>query len=69
MQPHINTSMDMRTDFTITIDNNELCFKAETWQEAMKQFLLHLNNSGFTVDSSRLDRLVELATSGSVTVK
>jgi len=61
--------MDMRTDFTITIDNNELCFKAETWQEAMKQFLLHLNNSGFTVDATRLDRLVELATSGSVTVK
>jgi hypothetical protein len=61
--------MDMRTDFTITIDNNELCFKAETWQEAMKQFLLHLNNSGFTVDPTRLDRLVELATSGSVTVK
>jgi len=61
--------MDMRTDFIITIDNNELCFKAETWQEAMKQFLLHLNNSGFTVDATRLDRLVELATSGSVTVK
>lgn len=61
--------MDMRSDFTITIDNKELCFKAETWQEAMKQFLLHLNNSGFSVDSNRLDRLVELATSGSVTVK
>ena len=61
--------MDMRTDFTITIDNNEHTFKAETWQEAMKQFLTHLNKSGFEIDPSRLDRLVELATSGSVTVK
>ena len=69
MQPHINNSMDMRTDFTITVDNNELSFKAETWQEAMKQFLAHLGKNGFEIDSSRLDRLVELATSGSVTVK
>ena len=61
--------MDMRTDFVVQVDNNEHTFKAETWQEAMQQFLLHLNNSGFTVDPSRLDRLVELATSGSITVK
>lgn len=61
--------MDMRTDFIIQVDDNQHNFKAETWQEAMKQFLLHLNNSGFTVDATRLDRLVELATSGSVTVK
>jgi mannitol/fructose-specific phosphotransferase system IIA component (Ntr-type) len=61
--------MDMRTDFTITVDNNELNFKAETWQEAMKQFLAHLNKNGFEIDANRLDRLVELATSGSVTVK
>ena len=61
--------MDMRTDFTILVDNNELSFKAETWQEAMQHFLLHLNNSGFEIDPSRLERLVELATSGGVTVK
>lgn len=61
--------MDMRTDFIITVDNNELSFKAETWQEAMKQFLTHLDKNGFEIDPSRLDRLVELATSGSVTVK
>lgn len=59
----------MRTDFIITVDNNELSFKAETWQEAMKQFLTHLDKNGFEIDPSRLDRLVELATSGSVTVK
>ena len=61
--------MDMRTDFTITVNNNEHTFKAETWQEAMQQFLLHLNNSGFDIDAGRIERLVELATSGSVTVK
>jgi len=61
--------MDMRTDFIITVDNNELSFKAETWQEAMKQFLVHLDKNGFEIDPNRLDRLVELATSGSVTVK
>jgi len=59
----------MRTDFTIVVDSNELKFKAETWQEAIQQFLLHLNNNGFTIDPGRLERIVELATSGSVTVK
>ena len=61
--------MDMRTDFIIQVDDNQHNFKAETWQEAMQQFLLHLNKSGFEIDPNRLDRLVELATSGSVTVK
>ena len=61
--------MDMRTDFVVQVDNNEHTFKAETWQEAMQQFLLHLNNSGFDIDAGRIERLVELATSGSVTVK
>ena len=61
--------MDMRTDFTIMVNNNKHTFKAETWQEAMQQFLLHLNKNGFEINNSRLDRLVELATSGSVTVK
>jgi len=59
----------MRTDFVVKVDNNEYPFKAETWQEAMQQFLLHLNNSGFDIDAGRLERLVELASSGSVTVK
>ena len=61
--------MDMRTDFIIQVDDNQQTFKAETWQEAMQQFLLHLNNSGFDIDAGRLERLVELATSGSITVK
>ena len=61
--------MDMRTDFIIQVDDNQHTFKAETWQEAMQQFLLHLNSSGFDIDSARVDRLVELATSGTVTVK
>ena len=61
--------MDMRTDFVVQVDNNQYKFKAETWQEAMQQFLLHLNESGFNIDTGRLDRLVELASSGSVTVK
>ena len=59
----------MRSDFKITINDNEFEFKVETWQEAVNQFLQSLNKSGFTIDSSRQERLVELATSGSVTVK
>ena len=61
--------MDMRTDFSINIDGNEFEFKAETWQEAMNNFLSALNDSGFVIDESRQERLVELATSGSVTVR
>lgn len=61
--------MDMRSDFAIKINNNEFEFKAETWQEAMSQLLKAMNNSGFDIDESRMERLVELATSGSVTVK
>ena len=61
--------MDMRTDFSINIDGREFEFKAETWQEAMSNFLDALNNSGFVIDAKRQERLVELATSGSVTVK
>jgi hypothetical protein len=61
--------MDMRTDFVVQVDDNQHTFKAETWQEAMKQFLTHLDKNGFEIDPNRLDRLIELATSGSVTVK
>jgi len=61
--------MDMRTDFSINIDGKEFEFKAETWQEAMNNFLSALNNSGFVIDENRQQRLVELATSGSVTVR
>ena len=61
--------MDMRTDFSINIDGKEFKFKAETWQEAMNNFLSALNDSGFVIDESRQERLVELATSGSVTVR
>jgi len=59
----------MRTDFVVSVDNNEHTFKAETWQDAMQQFLLHLNKSGFDIEAGRLERIVELASSGTVTVK
>jgi len=61
--------MDMRTDFSINIDGKEFNFRVETWQEAVNSFLSALNESGFTIDESRRERLIELATSGSVTVK
>lgn len=61
--------MDMRTDFKIVINNREHEFTVETWQEAMREFLQACNNSGFTVDPERQTRLIELATSGMVTVR
>jgi len=61
--------MDMRTNFSINIDGKEFDFCVETWQEAVGSFLSALNESGFTIDDSRKERLIELATSGSVTVK
>ena len=61
--------MDMRTDFAVSIDGKEFDFRVETWQEAVNSFLSALNESGFTIDDSRRERIVELATSGSVTVK
>lgn len=61
--------MDMRTDFAVSIDDKKFEFRVETWQEAVGSFLSALNESGFTIDDSRRERLVELATSGSVTVK
>jgi hypothetical protein len=61
--------MDMRTEFAVNIDGKEFDFCVETWQEAVNSFLSALNESGFTIDESRRERLIELATSGSVTVK
>ena len=61
--------MDMRTDFKVVINEQEYKFKVETWQEAMREFLQACNRSGFTVDTDRQTRLIELATSGMVTVR
>jgi len=61
--------MDMRSDFTIIIDNKKFEFKVDTWQEAVSNFISALNESGFNIDENRKDRIVEVATSGMVTVK
>ena len=61
--------MDMRTDFIVIINNSEYTFKVETWQEAMREFLAVCDQSGFSVDPNRQTSLIELATSGMVTVR
>jgi hypothetical protein len=61
--------MDMRSDFTIIIDGKEFDFKSDTWQDAVSNFMSALNESGFSIDEERKNRIVEVATSGMVTVK
>lgn len=61
--------MEMRTEFTVIINNSKHTFLVETWQEAMREFLTACDQSGFSVDTDRQTRLIELATSGMVTVR
>lgn len=59
----------MRTDFTVSINGKDFEFKTETWQEALNNFLSALNESGFVIEDNKRERIVEVATSGMVTVK
>ena len=59
----------MRTDFTVSVNGKDFEFKAETWQEALNNFLSALNENGFVIEDNKRERIVEVATSGMVTVK
>lgn len=61
--------MDMRTNFTFSIDGKESKHDLHCWQDALEVFLVELRENGFEIPERKVKQMLEFARFNRVTVR